>query len=333
MKKILLSILLIAGSSLSGNSSSGIGEAGSKVDSLQVNAKIELIKTDDTTVTVLDGNEFLELKTDGDTTGVAEALEANRPPNGTYKGIILTVTKFKHKLKIVSGATTYYTTNKEVPNGKSWDLSTDEKDYGYTTELAVNGKTVTTVTFPKPLVLTAGQDANLVFVNQFDPSVLYQTEGTIETLHWAGQIRKMTGVLPAQPTQSIVFDINYTDGTNNLDNTVTAFLDDQGNLIGAHMMRPDNQALNGSFLLGGSKTDNDYTFRFQNGDDNDDGINGDDYYDINATINCTNSNYLNLTIQEVQDGGDPKTAQPNNSNDSSYTLTTSGSATCTDLNI
>jgi hypothetical protein len=329
MKKILLAILFI-GSSLFG----AIGDAGSERVSFQAMIKVELIKEDNSTVTILDGTKFIELKTDGNSSGLGASLEAVRPANGTYKGVKYTVTKFKHKLKIVSGNTTYYTTDKEVENGASWDLSTDENNYGYTTTLAPSGGYITTVTFPKPLVLEKGSDASLVWVNQYLPNnINYETNGNIENSKWIDETQKARGFLTAMPTKTIEFDIIYTKSSeNNLTNTITVFLDKDNDLLGAFSMRPDtDKALNSSSLTSGSKVNNDYTFRFSNGNDSDDGTDGDDYYDLNITLNCTDSSYSNLVINEVIDGAAPTTAKPNNQD--GYTLTTSGNIICTDINI
>jgi len=329
VKKILISLLFI-GCSLFGE----IGDAGSQRESFQAMIKVELIKDDNSTVTILDGTKFIELKTDGNTTGLGASLDAVRPENGIYIGIKYTVTKFKHKLKIVSEGTTYYTTEKEVANGDSWDLSQDESDYGYTTTLAPSGGYITTVIFPKALTLESGSDASLVWINQYLPNnVRYETNDDIESSTWIDETTKVTAFLSAMPTNSIVFDINYTKDSNpTLTNTITIFLDKDDDLIGAYQMRPDsNQALNGSFLTSGFKRNNNYTFRFQNGNDSDDGINGDDYYDINVTLNCTDLQYSNLIINEVIDGGTPETAKPNNQD--GYTLTTSGNIICSNINI
>jgi len=60
VEKILLALLFI-GSSLFG----AIGDAGSERVSFQAMIKVELIKEDNSTVTILDGTKFIELKTDG----------------------------------------------------------------------------------------------------------------------------------------------------------------------------------------------------------------------------------------------------------------------------
>ena len=331
MKKILLAMMVLGSSLFAGNG--GIGEVGSVRESFQVKIKLDLIKEDNSTVTVLDGTKFLELKTDGSETGLAGELEANQPAAGKYMGMKSTVTAFKHKIKIVSGGTAYYTRDKEVGYGESWDLSTNVDDYGYTTTSAPTGGFVTTVMFPKPLTITNGSDASLVLVNQYVPnSVSYETNGNIENSFWIDEITKASAVLPATPAMSVEFDINYTkNGSPDLTNTVTAFLDSEGDLIGGNQMRPENKALNGSSLTAGTKTGSEYTLRFQNGDDSDDGIYGDDYYDINVTVDCDNSTYSNLVIKEVRDGGTPVTAQP--SYQDGYSLTTSGVASCTAITI
>ena len=326
MKKILLSVLLM-GSSLFAVSTGGERE------SFQAKIKVELIKEDKSMVTILDGTNFIELKTTGDQAGLADTLEAVRPENGNYIGVKFTVTAFKHKLNVTVGPdTTYYTVDTEVEWGDIWGVSTDINDYGYTTTLAPEGGYSTTVTFPKVLTLASGSDASLVWVNQYLPdSVRFETEGDVADLTWADETTKVTAILPAMPTQTIVFDVVYTqDGVPNLTNTITALLDTEGDLIGAYQMRPDsNQALNGSFLTQGTKTDSAYTFRFQNGNDIEDGdsIEGDDYYDVNVTLDCGTPSYSNLIINEVIDGAEPITPNPG------YTLTESGTITCTDLNL
>lgn len=329
MKKILLALLLIGSNLLA-----DIGENGSIRESFQALIKVELIKDDNTKVTILDGTKFIELKTTANTSGLASSLEAVRPDNGTYIGVEYTVTKFKHKIKVISAGTTYYTREKVVSNGDSWDLSTNVNDYGYTTSLAPAGGYVTTVTFPKPLVLEKGSDASLVWVNQYMPNqVRYETNGNIENSTWIDETTKATAFLPNMPTKTIVFDVTYTKALNpTLTNTITVFLDNKGDLIGAYEMRPDsNQALNGSFLLSATKIDNNYTFKFQNGNDSDDGTSGDDYYNINVTLNCTNVSYSSLSINEVIDGATPITVKPNNQD--GYTLTTNGNINCTNISI
>ncbi len=329
MKKIILAIIFV-GSSLF----SAIGDAGSQRVSFQVMIKVELIKEDNSMVTVLDGTKFIELKTTGTSTGLGTSLEAARPSDGSYKGVKYTVLKFKHKLKVVSGATTYYTTQKEVTNGASWDLSTDVNSYGYTTTLAPTGGYITTVIFPKVLTLASGSDASLVFVNQYLPNnVRYETNGNIESSTWIDETTKATGFLPAMPSKTLVFDVTYTKASNpTLTNTITVFLDASGDLIGAYQMRPENdKALNGSFFIQGSKSNNDYIFRFQEGNDSDDATDGDDYYDVSITLDCASSTYSNPVINEVVDGGAPVTAKPNN--EAGYTLTTTGTVTCTNISI
>ena len=334
MKKILLSVLLI-GSSLFGE----VGEAGSKRESFQLKIKVELIKEDNTRVTILDGTNFIELKTKETQTGLAAELEAVRPDNGIYIGAKYTVTQFKHMLKIVdSQDITYYTVNKEVPLGNSWGLSTNVNDYGHTTTVVPGEGFSTTVMFPKVLTLKDGSDASLIWVNQYLPNSLrYELDGatSIMDIKWADEATKVTAFLPAEPSKTIVFDVIYTkSGADNLTNTITALLDTDGDLIGAYQMRPStNSALNGSFLIQGTKTDNAYLFRFQNGDDSGDGTDGDDYFDVEVTLNCLNSSYSNLIITEVKDGGAAVTAKPSRPDGDGYSLTESGTVACTDLNL
>jgi hypothetical protein len=327
LKKILLALLFIISSLFSDT-----GETGSKNESFQIMVKIELIKEDNSLVTILDGTNFIELKTDGNTTGLGESLEAVRPENGTYKGIKYTAYKFKQKAKIISAGTTYYTADVNITEGASYDLSSDIDNYGYTIVTLPND--VTTVTFPKKLVIADGSDSSIVWINKYVLNqVIYETSGTIESSTNIREIEEATAFLPAIPAKTVVFDVNYTKTSNpTLTNKITAFLDKDGDLIGAYQMRPDsNKALNGSELLQGSKTNNDYTFRFQNGDDSQDGTNGDDYFDVSLSLDCTNSTYSSLVINEIEDGGTPTTAKPNNQD--GYTLSVSGSIACTDINI
>lgn len=326
MKKFYLSILIATALF------SGVGEITSKRESFQAQVKVELIKEDDSTVTILDGSKFIELKTIGTSTALAQELTANRPENGTYKGVKYTVNAFKHKIKLVAGGITYYTTTTTKNQDESWNLSQNDSDYGYTTTNAPSGGFVTNVTFPKPLVLSSGSDANLVFVNQYLPNnVKYETNGNVESSNWIDETTKATAFLPSMPTKIVSFDVIYSkSGTTNLTNTVTAFLDSENDLIGAYMMRPsDHSALNGSFMLSGTKTNDSYNLKFQNGDDSEDSIIGDDYYLVSGTLNCTNTTYSNLSVNEVSNGG--TATEPNNLN--SYSLTTTGSFSCANLNL
>ena len=326
MLKIIIALFFL-GTSLF----AALGEAGSMRESFQAMVKVELIKSDNSSVTILDGTKFIELKTDTNETGIGASLEANRPADGTYKEVKITVYKFKHKLKVVSGSTTYYTIEQEIANGVSWNLSTVESEYGYTTTNAPDGGYVTTVAFPKSLVLESSSDATLVWINQYLPNSLsYETSSTIAASTWIDETTKATAFLPALPSKVLFFVVSYKDGSTTLTNGVTAFVDADGDLLGAYMARPDvNVALNGSFLTQGENNGNNFSFRFQNGNDNDDNIEGDDYYDINATLNCadsTYSTYSNLTVSEVQNGT-TATLLP------SYTLDENGDLNCTSLDI
>jgi hypothetical protein len=331
VKKILLAMLFIGSSLLA-----SIGDEGSKQESFQVMVKFELIKEDNSTVTILDGTEFLEVKSDLNTTGLGASLGAVRPANGNYKGIKYTVTKLKQKSKIVVGATTYYTKDKTIAEGDSFALGQTNdinsvSDYGYTTTTLPTD--VTTLIFPKILTLASGSDASIIWVQKYTPNkVIYETAGTVEASTNIREDEILFSILPAMPTKTIVFDVNYTKDSNpTLTNTITAFLDKEGDLIGAYQMKPEsNKALNGSDLTQGTKINNDYSIRIQNHNDSGDGINGDDYYDINVTLNCTNSTYSSLIINETQDGVSA-TALPNGQ--AGYTLTTSGNVICTDINI
>ena len=327
MKQIFLLLFLVSQSLLA-----TVGDAGSVRESFQAMLKVELIKDDNSTVTILDGTKFVELKTTASTTGIGASLSAIRPADGTYVGVKYTVTKFKHKLKVVSAGTTYYTVEKVVPNGGEWGLSTDVKDYGYTTTLAPAGGYVTSVTFPTPLVLSSGSNAQLIWINQYEPnSVQYETNSNVENSTWIDETTKATAFLTAIPTKRVVFDIEYSK-TNEptLTNTVTVFLDANDNLLGAYNMRPDsNKALNGSFLIKADKTNNSYTFYFQNGNDSDDGVDGDDYYIVKVDLDTSNSKYSSMEIEEVIDGAAPVTAKPDNQ--SGYTLKTSGDINSTTI--
>ena len=324
MKKfIIMMIALLISSNLF-----GIVAISGERESFQVMLKLELIKDDNTSVTVLDGTEYLELKTDTNATGIGASLAGVRPADGVYTKVKYTVYKFKHKLHINDGTADYYTTDKSITQGDSWALSTSIADYGYT-ETVPALPFVTEVTLPKPLEIVSGTDANLVFVNKYDTGFGIDYTTSIDQATWIDEPTIATAFLPSVPAQTITFDIVYTDSSGStLTNTVTLFRDANDSLIGGYMMRPTAAALNGSFLLSGSNNTTAYTLSFQNGDDSNDGITGNDYYDINVSIDCTYNGFNALVVDEIVNGvsvGDTLA--------SSYSLATRGSAICTTITL
>ena len=284
-------------------------------ESFQVMLKLELIRDDNTSVTILDGSKYVELKTDSNTTGIGTSLAAIRPDDGIYTKIKYTVYKFKHKLYVSDGVTTYYTTNKSIAMGESWALSPNINEYGYTETIPAT-PLITEVILPKPLDIVSGSDASLVFINKYDNgfNIDYNSSLGIDQAIWVDEPTIATAFLPDIPAQTITFDLLYRDSNYNIvrQNTITLFLDENNALTGGYMMRPVNAALNGSFLLQGTSTPSttssivSYFLSFQNGNDNDDNISGDDYYDINITIDCPSNTYVfvlgAIPVDEFVDG-------------------------------
>jgi len=331
MKRIILILFLIITGLFGIGSTGGYGEAGSKVESFQVKVKLDLIKDDNTTVNIYNGDDFIEVKADGNSSAIADMLSATMPPNGKYRGIKITTIEFKKKAKIKVGGVMYYTKNINIPNGQEWNLTTDETQYGYTTTSAAQGggQEVMSIIFPKILNIT-GSDTTLYYVNRYKPdSIKYETESDVEHSHWIGDTEVVNTFMPSKPEKEMTFEIEYSKtGEENLTNKVTIYLDENGDLTGAHMMRPRPQALNGSFMIGGEKSGNEYKLNFRNGDDYNDGVDGDDYYEVKVSLDCNSSHYSDLI---VYDHNGTIISFPHSATTDGYILKNSGTATCSDV--
>ena len=311
---------------------------GNKRESFQAKISVDLIKTDNSIVNILDGTQFVELKTTFDATDFGEVLSGLTAPIGEYKGVTLTVSAFKHKLKIHpmdDYEPMFYTTDREVAYGEQWLLSTNSADYGYTTTLAPEGGFVFSTTFPKPLQITADGEANLIWINKFSTIVNYEfpdgidenTEHNLSKINWADEATLIRAFLPDIPSKMLSYTIRYTqEGESVKENRVTYFLNSSNELIGAFMSRLPNKALNGSNLILGNNNGNNYSIRFQDGNDSNDGINGNDYYDVNVTLDCEADNPNRVTNISVEAHG--VASLP----DDGYTLN-GANLSCTDISM
>jgi len=332
MKKILIPIVMLI---LSTVFSQAVMED-NKRESFQAKISVNLIRTDNSIVNILDGTQFIELKTGSEATDFGGVLAGVTAPIGEYKGVTLTLSAFKHKLKIHpmdDYEPMFYTTDREVAYGDPWLLSTNSADYGYTTTLAPEGGLVFSTTFPKPLQITANGEANLIWINKFGGTVDYkfpdgiEDDGNLSKIIWADEPTLIRAFLPDIPTKMLSYTIRYTqEGESVKENRVTYFLNNSNELIGAFMSRPPNKALNGSDLILGNNDGNNYSIRFQDANDSDDGINGNDYYDVNVTLDCEADNPDRVTDISVEAHG--VASLP----DDGYTLN-GANLSCTDINM
>ncbi len=297
---------------------------GSQVDDMQIKVKVVLIKEDNSTVTLLDDNESITVKADSNTTALSDSIVQNLPSEGTYVAVEYTVKEIKTKAKIVVDGTTYYTRSKTVHSPETWDLTTDPSQYGYTT-MAPSFVDKNRASFTKPLVI-ADASATLYIVNKFDKQVVATfSDSNPSHAHWIGESQLFTGILPAEPKKEVVFDINYTgSGLTPRGNTITMLTDANGSMLGAHMFRPQNAALEGSFFKDGDQntTTHEYSIYIHHANSTTGW-----YYHIDAKIDCEHSSYSDLSIAIFQSGE----AHPPFPSSTGYTLTTSGTATCKDI--
>jgi len=269
-------------------------------ESFQVMLKLELIRDDNTSVTLLDGTKYVELKSDSNTTGIAASLSAVRPDDGVYTKIIYTVYKYKHKLHINDGTADYYTTDKSIVQGESWNLSTNIAEYGYTVTTPPS-PIRTEIVLAKPLELVSGSDASLIFVNKYDAGLGVDYNATIDQATWIYEPTVASSFLPSIPTQTRSFEIAYVGSGDEVRNKITLFMGNTGELLGGYMMKLSEAAFNATYLTVGDQNGDDYILSFQDADDDSDGIHGDDYYDINVTLDCSNNAYSNFRIDVVVD--------------------------------
>jgi hypothetical protein len=328
VKKILLALLFIGNSLFA---SANVGESGSKMEEWKFLLDyFKLIKSDNTEVSIISTPTWINLKTDGNTSGLGEELSAVRPDDGNYTKVKYSVSKLAIKAKVVNASTTYYTIDKTKTWNESFDLTTESSNYD-TTIVDFGEADEEIVTFPKPLEIKAGSDASIVFINQFTPNkVVWESTGNIEASTTIKEDEVLSALLPEVPTKEIQIPVVYTkSGENNKTNTIKLLLDNENDLIGGYLARPLNDiALEGMDFSSGTQTGNSYDIKFQHADESSD---ENDYFHITGTFNCSDSTYSSLVINEVKDGGTPATAKPDNQD--GYTLSTSGTITCTDINI
>ncbi len=186
-------------------------QSGSKVESLQLMLKVNLIKDDGSKFTILNGDKFLELKTKGNKTGLAGELESSNTEDGSYKGIEYTLVKGKIKAILIKDGVKYYTQNKEAREGEKLGLTTDASKYDYVTLIPPSNNSKEVI-FPKPLVISDNKDSSIVWVNQYENKVIYETKDDIDNILNAHQIENpqiSRAFLPALPSKSMTFDVNW----------------------------------------------------------------------------------------------------------------------------
>ncbi len=281
--KHIFSIFIMAMISLH----AGTGEVGSKMDSFQFKVtSIDLIEPDDSPENVYSGDTFLETSGDG-STSIVGAMNGTFPPEGDYKGVIVTGTGFKIKLMLVIEGITYYTIDETINQGDTWNLSTNIADYGYTVINAGEAMDIKTI-FSTPLTVTSGQPVNLGWVLQRGESINF--DGDIESgITWAQQVDLVRAFTPDTPTKYVQFDLKTTTGKTN---TLTILLDDSGQSLGGFSHRHDIYAMNGSFMSAGTLSTSDsgttgtfvLTFPDSDNDSNPDII-------VEGQYDCTSGQY------------------------------------------
>ena len=341
MNKILLTSIL-GSSLLMGQDTTG--DVGSKMESMQWKMKLQLVKEDNTKVTILDGTKYLEMKSGKLGSAFGAALSGTKPSAGTYKGLHIERYGIKQKGKIVVGAETYYTVDGLVAEGNSYNLTTDESQYG-TLEKDTTGFNQD-ITFTKLLVITDDAPVTLVHINKMFGNIKAEHDGNILNTTSLGENAKFDLFLPEIPAKTIRFDVTYSHNSDNNKTTpITIFLDSTKILLGAiserDAFRDSNtiaKALDSVTLLEGNLTSSMYNFKFAHKMDSEDGIIGDDYDNVKVTINCTNSTFTSLTadtyIDNVKQTKDSTySVDSNQGNFDGYNLNTTGSVVCKDLNL
>lgn len=315
MKKILLGLLLL-GNFLFAAPAAPYGQ----VDIDEVKLKVELIKDDNTAVTILDGTKYLKLNgTSSTATSVGQALEGVKPAVGTYQSVRWTPMGFRIKAKIVAGATTYYTKNITVPEDDttSWALSTNVLDYASTTITPGSVTHTVTVKFPTPLVVSSTNGVNLFYVSKFDGDVNYA--GILPNVTWISNIMEAFGFVTNAPAKIAQFDLIYNKNTTDYKNKISLLFDANNKLLGAHSSEGTggyDRALSGGFIKEATNSGNAYTITT-------DGEGFPQVVTFNFDIsNC--SNYSSLIVDRWQSSNPDMTGG---------TLTQTGTVTCTPLTI
>ncbi|MBI3813386.1 MAG: fibronectin type III domain-containing protein [Nitrospinae bacterium] len=310
----------------------GTGATGSSMDGFKVKVdKIELMKNDNTWVTVYSGSEYLETVGTA-ANSIAGVLNGSMPPAGIYTSVKPTISNFKIKVKIVSptDGKTYYTTAQTVVYGSTtpWTLSTSSASYDYITITSVDVGNTNTTTFPTPLTVTGNSSVNLVWANEGSGIVTYNSysiDGLPDAVTWASEPSLVTATLPGMPSKQIRFDLTASRTTTpfSRSNTITFLLDSSGNLLGGTCYRPAQEFINGFFLKSGSLSNvsnngNTATFDVSFWE----GMNRG-YYQITGSYDCgasTSGTYSSLTVMG-KDGVPDYTG-------GGYTLNTTGPVTC-----
>lgn len=309
-------------------------------DSLQAKIKVELIKTDNSLFTLLDGTQFIELTDTDGQTGIKDELSKTDIPIGEYKGIKTTISVFKHKLMIGEGSESfYYTTNREINKGEQWLLSKNRGDYEYTTTNLLEPK-IKEVTFLTPLVVTESEDSNLIWINEFDSMEHTFADGeddsNISKIIWAGEKNVLRAFLPDIPKKKIDIRLVYIKNVGigvdiYIANDINIFLNDTNQLIGSLISKlPDTPlAYRSENVVIGNHSDDVYTLRLQKKNDSDDGTIGDDYYDMNMTLTCSSNSLSNFTVTETENG----TLLGNTHLETDGFSLFVGQVSCTDINL
>ena len=318
MKKILLALLFI-GSSLFG----AVGESGSEVEIDEVKLKVELIKDDNTSVTILDGTKYLKINgSSSTTTSIGQALAGVKPAVGTYTHVRWTPMGFRIKVKFIDSGTTYYSTNTTVPedDATSWQFSTTETDYAST--IIIPGAVTNTVTvkFPSNLIVTADKEVNLFYVSKFTGDVQYSdNKATMQDQTWVSNTMEAFGFLTKTPAKIAQFDLVYNKSGTDYKNKISLLFDENNNILGSHSSEGTGgaeRALSGGFIKESNTTSTGYTITTDG-----EGFPQVISFDFNIS-NC--SNYSNLTVDRWQSSNPDMTGG---------TLTTTGNVTCSDITI
>ena len=325
MKKIFLAIFLIGSSLLA-----QVGEEGSKVESEEIKLEVKLIKDDNTTVTVLDGSQYLKLNGQSETnTSIGQALEGTKPPSGTYTHIQWTPKGFRTKAKVKIGGIFYYTKDITVPEDDTtpWQVTNDESQYGKTIiESGGEGSVTATVTvkFPQPLVVTNDKPVELYTIVKFGNDVQYDSnDGSIENIRNIG--KEMTNFLftSTAPAKRAYFVLEYLKDGTTYKNGISLFFDKNDNLIGAYSSEGADgadAAMHGGFVLEANDLGNNQ-YKLIVWDDPDENGQNEIKHEVSFTLDCSNSTYSNLSVNQwasdMQGGA----------------LTESGTAICSNISI
>ena len=315
MKKILLALFFI-GSSLFG----AVGDAGSSVDIDEIKLKVELIKDDNTTVTILDGTKYLKINgSSSSATSIGQALAGVKPAVGTYTHVRWTPMGFRIKAKIISGAVTYYTKDITVPEDDttSWELTQTEADYAST--IITQGAVTHTVTvkFPTALIVSEDKAVDLFYINKFTGDVYYS--GSLPDLTWVSNTMEAFGFIINTPVKIAQFDLIYDKSGTDYKNKISLLFDENNNILGSHSSEGTGgaeRALSGGFIKELNTTSTGYIITTEG-----EGFPQVVSFDFNIS-NC--SNYSNLTVDRWQSSNPDMTGG---------TLTTTGTTTCSDINI